>query len=199
MTLFEVLIAGAVGVMLIGGLLASLIQSRRLTEGSIYQNSANTLMQGYVEQIKNMQFAELPCLNSGGTISAGLVVGHPGRLMTRSIVRVTAGGATENQSDPLDISTATTIPAPSAILESTLPTGVVDNVKTFDINQTPDNPNDDLRLRIWLWINDVSDASADATRVRAITMIYSWRPTGAAQARSFVGTVRTIRSSVPTF
>jgi hypothetical protein len=199
-TLVEVLVSCLVLTALTGGMLASLIQSRNLTEGSIYQNSANTIMQGYVEQMKNMEFADLPYV-SGTAVVPGSVAGSPTTLLTRGVRRVAgASGAMENIADPLLISTSATIPAPRTILSAATPEGVVDNVKLFDINNTPDNAADDLRLRIWIWIRDLSDPSTDATHLRGITIIYSWRPNNAAgDSRSFVGTVRTIRSAVPTF
>lgn len=200
-TLVEVLVASLVLAALIGGMLATLIQSRNLTEGSIYQNSANTIMQGYVEQIKNMEFSDLPYLDRNGTVVPGSVSGAATTLLTRGVRRVTGkDGAIENISDPLRISTTTTIPAPETLLAAAVPAGVADNVKLYDINNTPDNAADDLRLRIWIWIRDVSDPTTDATDVRGITIFYSWRPNNSSSnARSFVGTVRTIRSAVPTF
>ena len=199
-TLIEVMIAGAVLGLLCVGILATLIQSRKLTEGSLYQSSANTVMQGYVEQIKNMEFSDLPYTTSAGVVVPGSVAGSPSSLLTRSINRaLNSSGEMENVSDVLRISTATTIPEPKTILSSTPPAGVVENIKTFDINNSEGNPKDDLRLRIWLWITDVSDSSVDATQVRGITIIYSWRVNVDQEARSFVGTIRTIRSAVPTF
>lgn len=201
LTLVEVLIASLVLAILCIGLLATLIQSRNLTEGSIYQNSANTIMQGYVEQIKNMEFADLPYTTSGGTVVAGSVPGAASTLLTRGVQRaVEENGVVENVTDPLIISTSTSLPDASKLLEPGLPAGVVDNIKTFDINNTPNNPNDDLRLRIWIWIRDMTDASADATLIRGITILYSWQPNNdGATSRAFVGTVRSMRSAVPTF
>lgn len=201
LTLVEVLVASAVLVLLVGGIFGSLIQSRKLTEGSIYQNSANTIMQGYVEQIKNMEFAELPYTDAAGNVMPGIVPGEPATLLTRNATLITdaSDSTTVNQPDPFVISTATTIPDPRAILNAAAPANVADNIKTFDVNNTPNNPNDDLRLRIWLWIRDLSNPTADATQVRGITIIYSWRTNNGDEARSFVGTVRTVRSAVPTF
>ncbi|MBC8011691.1 MAG: prepilin-type N-terminal cleavage/methylation domain-containing protein [Burkholderiales bacterium] len=200
LTLVEVMIAAMVLAMLSVGILATLIQSRKLTEGSLYQSSANTVMQGYVEQIKNMEFADLPYTTSSGSVVSGSVAGSPSTLLTRSINRVlNTSGEMENASDALLISTATTIPALNTILNAATPTGVVENIKLFDINNTPSNTNDDLRLRIWLWITDASNTSVDATQVRGITLIYSWRTNTDQEAKSFVGTIRTIRSAVPTF
>lgn len=193
------MVASLVLMLLSGGLLATLIQTRKLTEGSLLQNSANTIMQGYIEQIKNMEFADLP-YTTGTTVVPGSVAGSPSTLLTRSIARVSkTGGGMENVIDPLLISTSATTPAPAEILKSATPAGVVENVKIFDVNNTPDNVNDDLRLRMWIWIRDIGNPAVDATQVRGITVIYSWRANNAAQARSFVGTIRSIRSAVPTF
>jgi hypothetical protein len=199
-TLVEVLVASLILMLFVGGMLATLIQCRNLTEGSIYQNSANTIMQGYVEQIKNMEFTDLP-YTSGGTLVPGSVAGASSTLLTRGVRRVSGTtGAMENITDPLLVSTSSTTPAPSTILSASLPTNVVDNIKLFDINNTPDNTADDLRLRVWIWIRDLSDPSTDATNLRGITILYSWRPNNTNDnSRSFVGTVRTIRSAVPTF
>ena len=41
------------------GLLAGLLQSRQMTEAAIRQSTALTIAQGYVEQIKNMEFDSL--------------------------------------------------------------------------------------------------------------------------------------------
>jgi len=41
------------------GLLSGLMQSRRFTELAIHENTALTIGQGYIEQMKNMEFASL--------------------------------------------------------------------------------------------------------------------------------------------
>jgi hypothetical protein len=201
LTLVEVIVAATVLALLSVGLLATLIQSRNLTEGSIYQNSANTIMQGYVEQIKNMEFSDLPYTTPTGIVMPGSTIGAPSSILTRGVRRVAAaGGGTENITDILNISNAVIVPDSALILEDETPPGVVENIKLFDLNNTPENTADDLRLRIWIWIKDLSGTSTDATLVRGITVIYSWRPNNSTtNARSFVGTVRTIRSAVPTF
>lgn len=59
MSLLEVMSGMAILSMVSLGVLGALLQSRRLTEGSIYQNTAVTAAQGYIEQMKNMEFDEL--------------------------------------------------------------------------------------------------------------------------------------------
>lgn len=67
MTLLEVMFAVGILTVAFGGILASFMQSRRLTEGSVYQNAALTIVQGYVEQIKNMDINQMV----GGSDSSG--------------------------------------------------------------------------------------------------------------------------------
>lgn len=59
MTLIEVMFSLAILGIAASGVLSATLQSRRLSEGSIYQNTATTIAQGYLEQIKNMEFASL--------------------------------------------------------------------------------------------------------------------------------------------
>lgn len=140
--------------------------------------------------MKNMEFADLPYLDSSGALVAGPVTGAPAQILTR---------LDESTTDPLTVSTLLPIPATEAILsEDGPPEGVVENFKSIDINQTPDNANDDLRLRLWVWIQDVSDSSIDATQVRSIHIIYAWDFFDGTQTRRLAGSVRTIRSSVRT-
>ena len=47
-------------------------------------------------------------------------------------------------------------------------------------------------------MKDASDQGHDATQVRAITIIYQWAMNDGANTRWFVGSVRALRSAVPT-
>lgn len=171
--------------------LGSLLHARRLSEGSIYQNAAVTIVQGYVEQMKNMEFADLPYLTSTGTVIAGT-----GTTSTQVPTRLSA-----TVSDPLVISTATTIPAVSTInaSASSALTGVTDNIKLIDVNGTSSDTTDDLRLNLRVWVQDVSNPSVSATQVRSITVHYAWQSGTGLNARTYRSSVRTIRSAVPTY
>lgn len=189
MTLLEVLVSMTVLLMLTVGIFGGLIQSRRITEGSVYQNSALTIVQGYLEQIKNMEFSSLPYRLSNGTLVAG------GGSTTDEIPTL----SDQSTTDPLRISSGSPLTPSSIVPGAAAPDGVVDNVKSIDINQTSSNTADNLQLRLWVWIQDVSNTSIDATQVRAITLIYQFRIGDGSRGRWVVGSVRNIRSSVPTF
>lgn len=59
MSLLEVMAGIAVLAAVSVGILGTLIQTRRLTEGSIRQNTAVTIAQSYLEQLKSMEYDEL--------------------------------------------------------------------------------------------------------------------------------------------
>jgi Tfp pilus assembly protein PilV len=191
MTLVELCIAATLLAIGMVAVLGGLLFSRSLSEGSIYQNAAVTVVQGYIEQMKNMEFSDLPYTDATGAVKAG--AGLTADQIPTMLNAETA--------DSLVISTSTTIPALDTITTNADPSvaGLTDNIKTIDINSTPTNSNDDLRLNLRVWVQDISNAGANATQVRALTIQYAWQNGTGANRRIFRGTVRTIRSAVPTF
>jgi len=190
MTLVELCIAATLLAVGMVAVLGALLFSRDLSEGSIYQNAAVTVVQGYIEQMKNMEFSDLPYTNATGAVTAGTG-------LTATQIPTMLDAAT---SDPLVISTSTTIPDLTTMTTTnSAVVGVTDNIKTIDINSTPTNSADDLRLNLRVWVQDISNAGVSATQVRAITIQYAWQNGAGANRRIFWGSVRTIRSAVPTF
>jgi prepilin-type N-terminal cleavage/methylation domain-containing protein len=223
MTLVEVIIAMAVLALACGGVFATLMQSRRLTEGSVVQNSALTIVQGYVEQIKNMELKDM----LGGTLDAK---GNPVLSAGNFSIPTKLDDLTP---DPLVRCTAA-IPAMSSLTPGTTPAGFTDNLKKYDIlkdstdiamSDTSDTGfantqqinwstawpgaqnypsvatvgRNDLKMNLWVWITDLSAAGTAAQKVYGITVIYTWQYLDGGRAKYILGTVRAIRSSVPTF
>lgn len=180
-TLVEVLIASVVLSLLSLGVLAMIIQSRRLTEGSIVQNSVVTVMQGYIEQVKSMDYSLLaPSLPSA-----------PATPITIPTV------LDEVTPDPLTLSWGTPPTTMPAI--GTTPTGAVSNTKTIAIKNPAVNPNDNLNITIWVWVQDLTDISANVGGSKAVTMIYTYQFRDGGRLRSIRSSLRTIRSVVPSF
>ena len=213
LTLVEVAIALSVLALCLGGILAALLQSRRLTDGSIVQTSAVMVVQGYIEQMKTMGLPDL--INATGPT--------PTPIPTRF---------DDAHGDPLLVSTGTPPTLSSLIPGDTnsAPAGAVDNLKDFPdrsgtqgqgsavdwgttwpkalVYPTPSAsvPTStaypgDLHLNLWVWIQNltgVSGGSTNAADVYGITIIYTWQLKDGAKIRYFMGSVRTIRSKVPT-
>ncbi len=221
MTLVEVMIAMCVLALAAGGVYASLMQSRRLTEGSVVQNSALTIVQGYVEQMKNMELDRL----IGDTTGTGTHV-----LNTSSFAIPTRSD--DSTLDVINTSTGSP-PSMSTLTPGTTPSGVTDNLKNFDIlkdstdttmTDTSDTsyaytgkvnwntvwPNattfpatqvgrNDLKLNVWCWLSDLSASGSTAQKVFGITVIYTWQYRDGGRVKYIMGTVRAIRSTVPSF
>jgi Tfp pilus assembly protein PilV len=210
LTLVEVMVATGVLGMVIVGCLGALVQSRRITETSIYQNAAITVVQGYLEQIKEAEIASIPYY-SGSTLipsnSTDPIVGVSTANRPKAIKTLlnntdvdTIGTASgETITDFLLISSGTPPSIASIVPGAALPIGsnIEDNTKLIDVNQSLVK-TEDLRLRLWVWVQDLSAAGTDATQVRGITIIYQWARADGNRVRWFVDSVRSIRSSVPT-
>lgn len=177
----------SIGVIAVFG---SLLHSRRLSEASISQNAAVTVVQGYLEQMKNMAFTDLPYTTAAGTAVAG----------SGSTATQVATLLNSSTPDPLVISTATTIPHINTInATASALTGITDNLKLIDISSTPTNTVDDLRLNLRVWIQDISNTSVSATQVRSITIQYAWQSGTGVNARTYRSSVRSFRSAIPTY
>ncbi len=204
-----------------GGVFASLMQSRRLTEGSVIQNSALTIVQGYIEQMKNMELKDVV----GGVDSDGVP-----QLNTTSFAIPTRLDA--SVSDTLQTSSGSP-PALSSFVAGTTPSGLVDNLRGYDVLKDSTDTNDDsadsgyaatgtmnwtaawpgalnypaaatvgrthLKMNIWVWVSDLTGSSTYAQRVFGVTLIYTWQYQDGGRVKYHVGTVRTVRSTVPTF
>ncbi|HZL46358.1 MAG TPA: prepilin-type N-terminal cleavage/methylation domain-containing protein [Opitutaceae bacterium] len=215
LTLVEVAIALSVLALCLGGILAALLQSRRLTDGSIVQTSAVMVVQGYIEQMKTMGLPDL--INATGPT--------PTPIPTKF---------DDTHDDPLAPSTGTPPTNLSSFIPgdaSSVPAGAVDNLKDFPdrsgtqgqgspstwaitwpgANRTYDPPlglyptstpyPGDLHLNLWVWVQNLtglSGGSTNAADVYGITIIYTWQLKDGAKIRYFMGSVRTIRSKVPT-
>jgi len=168
MTLIEVVFA--TGILAIGaaGILSGVLQSRKLSEGSIYQNSATSIAHGYLEQIKNMEFASLDMASLPTVINQG-------------------------QDDPIAVS-----PLPADPEAGNPDTDVV-NVKAIDLNNTPDEAQDDMRLEIVAYVEDVTNPANRLGQCRRVILRYQAFFTAAGYDQRFTNTLYAYRSQVPTF
>ncbi len=228
MTLIEVLIALAILALSIAGVYATLMQSRRMTEGSIAQSTALTIVEGYMEQMKNMELNQMV----GGSDAQGNPSMAAGSFTIPTLL---------NQSlpDPLTVSTGTP-PALTSLNPGVTPTGLQDNLKSYSVDAGSGATNlfgsgsvstttqvpwttiwphalnyanaesdgvvnatntglNDLHLNLWVWVSDLSGTTAQATKVYGLTIIYTFQFTDGGQTHYNSGEVRTIRSNVPTF
>ncbi len=171
----------------LAGVLAAMIQARRITELSIYQSSANTIMQGYIEQMKNMSFGNLVVSPASGT--------DPTSSSYVSSATTVPTQKDDVTNDPLVDSPFPVINANTLAADGTIPSGVYDNVKTFDV-RAPGAA--DLSAHIWVWVQDFT-TGGNATALKGITIIYMWQFKDGNRTRYFISSVRTHVSAVATY
>lgn len=167
-SLVELLVATSV--LSIVGLssITGLLQGRRLTESSLYLNTATTVAQGYMEQIKNMEFDSLnlnvlpTLINQGATDQL---------LVSPSVA------------DPEIGSSETDVP----------------NLKSIDIQNTPNTPGDDLKMSIFVYVDDTSNPGGGIGESKKITLRYEYPIHGSDDSVLYSNTLYGVRSRVPTF
>lgn len=224
LTLVEVMFAVGVLTIAVGGVLATFMQSRRLTEGSVYQNAALTIVQGYIEQIKNMDMNQMV-----GDPSGNLVL--PAGSYTIPVYF--------DKNNPDALKTSTGSPPTVAMMNkgvTPVGVGVQDNLKGFDMAKDLDatdltnvddlsyattsqatwqlvwpgaidysnaNPatstgKSHLHLNVWVWVKDESVVAHRSTKIFSITLVYTWAYADGGRVRYVTDTIRSLRSAVPT-
>lgn len=167
-SLVEVMVASVILTVVGFGTLTGLLQSRRMTEGSIYASTATTVAQGYIEQIKSIDFNFL----DGSTISKLNSQGLEDSLLVSPVVAdMTAG----NEDTDLV------------------------NTRFLDINNTPDNPGDDLELTFVLYVEDITNEGSGVGQARRMILRWSYIDRSTSANVTVSNTLYAIRSQIPTF
>ena len=215
MTLVEVAVAMGVMSVMMAGILAALMQTRRLASASVAQNCAITIVQGYIEQLKNLPLQQF--------VNANAVDTQNNPNLTTSFALPTM----KDQSN-LGIQLNTT---PSTVSLATLtnatpgvtPAGVYDNLQTFDMDlltagsattwaaiwpgaNTALTPypstaprTTDLRMNFWVQISDLSPGASPRCKAYGFIIVYTWQYVDGGRMRFAMDSVRSIRSAVQTF
>jgi len=159
MTLVEVMVAMLV---LATGLLAFLgafVQSRRVTESSVLHAAASSLVYGLLEQMKGLDYTSVP---SGDPPTVRLRV-TPDDFVTLQVVY------TQSPDEP---KAPTTTPSVTATAESL---GAIDNiVGPLKLSTTSGTGSQQLKLNVWVWVDEIPDADRDVKDVKKITVVYSY-------------------------
>ncbi len=178
MSLIEVMIAMTIFSVLAVTILSSVLLSRRIAEANIYGNTALTITQGYLEQIKSMEYNVV--LDSVGDNSIP--------LPTKSISAITSTtGAGIEIDDPIYINSQKEHASNSKKV-------------VIDI-RNPESANPSPVTMSYLIRPTVVDLDTGANPLRAleITLEYQFLSPEKGSPELRDGTVRLVKSFVPTF
>lgn len=149
------------------GLFSGFIQTRVLTQGSIYQNTAISIANSYMEQLKAIEFVALETNPIPNLVHEG----STGAMTTSPVINDFESGANTD----------------------------VANTFTIDINNTPDVEEDDMTLRIFVYIDDLTDQANGIDESRKIVIRYEADYSALGRNSTFSNVLRSIRSDVQTF
>lgn len=166
-TLVEVMVALFILGIGFTSLFSGFLHSRRLAQGSIYQNTASTIALSYLQQIKSIEFVALDQNPIRGLMSEGA---NLSLTVSPNVADASVGANTD-----------------------------IANEFTIDTNNTPAIEEDDMNLRIYLYLQDITDEANGIAKSRRITIRYEADFVAAGYTQTFKNVIRSIRSNVPTF
>lgn len=199
LSLVEVVFATGILTMVCLGVLQAMLQSRRMTEGSVRQASVASLVQGYMEQIKALRYAadasnDLPSspATSPGTSAANWENYTSGEF---GIVPILEAKNALQEKTYIYLASGT---APTTSDTSSLPTNVSKHSERVDIDNLSSD-RDDTVLDMWVWINDLTDTTRpNVQKCKQIVIVYQYSVRDGGRVRYFTDSTRAIRSIVPT-
>lgn len=217
-SLFEILISmGIMSVMMVA-VLSAFIQTRRLAAASVAQSCAVTIVQGYIEQLKNIPLQSFinasatdPQNNPNLTVAFDLPT-----IKDRTAPNDTLGNPILLRTTPSTITTSLLTGGTAG----TSPTGAVDNLQTFDMDSRAGTGTStwssvwplannypaatsagrsDLRMNFWVQVTDLTPTSTPKCKAYGVLIVYTWQYNNGTQTKYFKDSVRTMRSAVQTF
>ena len=215
MTLVEVVTAMGVMTIMIAGVLAAFMQTRRLASASVAQNCAITIVQGYIEQMKNMPLQQF--------INANPVDTQNNPNLTVSFDLPTMKDQTDTGVELWTTPSTVTAATLTGGTPGTTPTGVVDNLQTFDMDSrsvagtttwatiwpganttlmaypTTVPGKSDLRMNFWVQVTDLTPTASSKCKAYGMLIVYTWQYVDGKNVKYTKDSVRAIRSAVQTF
>lgn len=189
MTLVEVMFAMGILTMVLGGVLQALLQSRRMTEGSVRQASVASLVHGYMEQIKSLKYSSV--LSENQLDSSPTTTPSTTAAWEASYSLPVKDANLSSQTLYLAAGSApTSLPAISS-----LPTDVSMHTESVDIDNSSSTA-DDSELKMWVWINDLT--GTNVVKCKSIVIVYQWTARDGRVTKTYSDMMRTVRSIVPT-
>lgn len=151
--------------------LGSFLQSRRTTESSVLNAACTSVVYGLIEQMKGFDYTSLlPSYDVDAAAPASVRDLPPyirlridqDRTVWVRVVHTTAG--------PPQAPTAT--PAPSATAASV---SAIDNfLGSLPLSTMTGSTSQELSLNLWVWIDEIPDATKDVSEVKKVTVVYTY-------------------------
>lgn len=163
MTLVEVMVAMLVLTVGLLGFLGAFVQSRRVTESSVLHAAASSLVYGLLEQMKGLDYLSVP---SGSPPTIRLRV-TPEDFVNLRVVYTQAPNTPKGP---------TSTPAITATAADLGLSADEDNVVgPLKLSTTSSTGSQQLKLNLWIWVDEIPDVDRDVKDVKKITVVYSYK------------------------
>lgn len=169
-TLVEIMVAMTLMVLLMSGFIGSFMHSRRTTEGSVLHAAATSLVYGFIEQLKGIDYTEL--------LPSSTVDPNAPTALTPPYVRVRVNQDLTQwlrvvyTPSPGAAAAPTTTPAATATAASL---SAIDNiVGPLPLSTTSGTAAQSLTLNFWIWVDEIPDTTRDVTEVKKVTVVYTY-------------------------
>lgn len=152
------------------GFLASFIHSRRVTEGSVMQSAATSLVYGIVEQIKGLDYTTLvPSVETDPLAPPGSTPPYIRVRINQDQVVWLQTVYTPSTASP---AAPTATPAGTATAASL---GAVDNViGPLPLSSVSGATSQALTLNLWVWVDEMPNPGRDVVQVKRVTLVYTY-------------------------
>jgi len=214
LTLPEVMISLMVMTLFMLGFFTTYIQSRRITERSVMTAAATSLIYGIIEQIKELNLTNLAPCTTVDVYQAGQTTptvvpacdafpGSSAKAPPYIRVRLNQDQITWLQcvynttttplaptTVPPSNSTAATLTA-AGYGNPTVPDNVIGPLALSNYTNTASQP---LTMHVWIWVDNVANASADLPVAWQFTVVYSYTYMDGANTRTIVDREQFVRT-----
>lgn len=151
--------------------LGTFVQSRRITEASVLNAACTSLVYGMIEQMKGLDYTTLLPSYDIDPAAPDTVRESPPYIRLRINQDKTVWLRTIHASSGPPKAPAAT-PDASATAASV---GAIDNfIGAVPLSTVTGTTAQELSLNLWIWIDEIPDATKDVTEVKKITVVYTY-------------------------
>lgn len=162
-------------------LIGSFIQSRRVTESTVLNAAATSLVYGLIEQMKELDYENLipnteadpsvPVDGSGNPTASPPYIRL--RINQTKVVWLQCVYTQATESDPNPTPKGpTSTPAATATAADV---GAIDNfIGSIPLSTVTGTTSQQINLNVWLWVDEIPKASDEVTDAKKVTMVYTY-------------------------
>ncbi|MDD2764102.1 MAG: prepilin-type N-terminal cleavage/methylation domain-containing protein [Opitutaceae bacterium] len=174
-TLVEVMVAMGLLATVMLGFLGTFVQSRRMTESSVMEAAATSLVYGLIEQMKGLDYVNLlpsPVADPATALDPQETTKAPPYIRLRVNQSKFTWLEVVYTPKPGLPQAPTSTPSPTATAVSL---GAIDNViGPLSLSTVTGTTSQKLELHVWLWIDEIPDVDNDVVDVKKITLVYTY-------------------------